>query len=253
VSVAPLPFVGRADAMRQLEARLTRALAGEGGLCLLVGEAGIGKTRCAEELRARAASQGVRMWTGRSVEGLGAPVFWPWIQVLREAVREEAGLREAGESLLARMAAFDADGNAPEAGERKGGKANRFWVLDGLSRFLLDAAAHLHLVVLLEDLHWADSATLEVLAFLVRELPRSRLLLVGTMRNETLERDRSRVEQLMRGAERIDLAHLTPEDVGRYIGELTRRTPSPSLCGAVYRASAGNPLFLQETVRTLIA
>jgi len=252
VAATPLPFVGRADAMRQLEARLSRALAGEGGLCVLVGEAGIGKSRCAEELRSRAASQGVLTWTGRSVEGLGAPVFWPWIQVLREAVRERTDLRDAGESLLARMAALDEDTGS--GGEQPpNGRGKRFWVLDELSRFLLDAAARVTVTLLLEDLHWADSATLEALTYLTRELARSRLLIVGTMRNETVELNRGRIERLLRGAERVDLAHLTPEDVGVYIGQVTRRTPSPSLCGAVYRASAGNPLFLQETIRTLQA
>ena len=248
-----LPFVGRGEAMAQLQGRLERALAGEGGLCLLVGEAGIGKTRCAEEFRARAALRGVPMWSGRSVEGLGAPVFWPWIQVLREALREQPELRRSGEPLLARMASLDATGAA--SGDLRSSRRgpNRFWVLDGVSRFLLDAAARSGLTVLLEDLHWADAATLELLAFLGPELARSSLLVVGTLRDEAHELDRKRAGKLIRSAERIELSRLTTDDVSRYIGELVRRTPSAPLCGAVHRATAGNPLFLQETVRSLIA
>jgi len=248
-----LPFVGRSDVMNQLEGRLAQALAGEGGLCLLVGESGIGKTRCAEELRMSAARNGVRMWSGRSVEGLGAPVFWPWIQVLREAMRERPELRESAEALLSRMEVFGTTqaGDPVLAAGNEGGE--RFWVLDGVSRFLLEAAQHARVMVLLEDLHWADSATIELLSFLAPELRRSRLLVVGTLRPDMLDHDQRRAGRLLRNAERIDLRQLTPDDVGRYITELTHHAPGAELCRAVHRATAGNPLFLQETLRTLIA
>ena len=156
--------------MERLEARLTQALLGEGGICLLAGEAGIGKTRCAEELTARASLHGVDTWCGRSVEGLGAPVFWPWIQVLREAVRARPALRESGEALLSRMAAEgERENGAPREPRRKAG--DRFWVLDGVVRLLVQAAEEAPILLLLEDLHWADSATLELLALLVAPAP----------------------------------------------------------------------------------
>jgi DNA-binding winged helix-turn-helix (wHTH) protein len=252
VAGGSLPFVGRSDAMDRLEGRLEQALCGEGGICLLVGEAGIGKTRCAEELRGHAAERGVQTWCGRSVEGLGAPVFWPWIQVLRDALRDRSELLEPGEALLSRMAALDAKQMAPRprTGRRNGG--DRFWVLDGVSDLLLRASRQQPFMVLLEDLHWADSATLELLAFLAPLLQRSTLLVLGTLRNEVRVTDRRATANLLHGVERIELEHLTRDDVSRYIAELTHQTPSIPLCRAVHRATAGNPLFLQETVRSLI-
>ena len=252
-AVAALPFVGRGEVMARLEGRLAQALAGEGGLCLLAGEAGIGKTRCAEELRSRAAQRGVRIWSGRSVEGLGAPVFWPWIQVLREAVREQPLLAEAGNALLARMGALDAASPKPADSRAKDRGADRFWVLDGVSRLLLQASERTGLLVLLEDLQCADAATVELLAFLTPQLARARLLVVGTVRSDALERDPRRAARLLRGAEQIALEALTSDDVTRYIAELTRHVPSPQLSRAVHRATAGNPLFLQETLRSLLA
>jgi DNA-binding winged helix-turn-helix (wHTH) protein/tetratricopeptide (TPR) repeat protein len=246
----PLPFVGRGDVMERLEGRLAQALRGEGGICLVMGEAGIGKSRCAEALREVASRRGVRTWLGRSVEGLGAPVFWPWIQVLREAVREQPALREPGEQLLARITALDDDPDGTQARRRAG---DRFWVLDAVSRFLLEAAEGAGTCVLLEDLHWADAATLDLLAFLTPQLGRRSLLILGTLRNEAALDDRRRASRLLRGVERIELGHLTHDDVGCYIEEFTRRMPSAPLCRAVHRATAGNPLFLQETVRALIA
>jgi len=247
-----LPFVGRSDVMERLEARLTQALLGEGGICLLAGEAGIGKTRCAEELRARASLHGVDTWCGRSVEGLGAPVFWPWIQVLREAVRARPALCESGEALLSRMAAEgERENGAPRhRPRRKAG--DRFWVLDGVVRLLVQAAEEAPILLLLEDLHWADSATLELLALLVPQLQRRTLLVVGTLRTDVTFSDRRRAARVLRSAPHIELGHLTRDDVASYIAELTRRAPSTSLCKAVHRATAGNPLFLQETVRSLL-
>jgi DNA-binding winged helix-turn-helix (wHTH) protein len=239
-AASPLPFVGRGEVMDRLEARLAQTQRGEGGICLLLGEAGIGKTRCAEELRARAAQRGVRTWSGQSVEGLGAPVYWPWIQLLREAARGLPELADAAEQLLSRLSA-----------RTKG--SDRFWVLDGVSRFLGVASERAPIALLLEDLHWTDSATLELLAFLAPHLQRSALLVVGTARNEAAFQDRRRAARLLRGVDRIELGHLTRDDVRRYIEELIRRAPSEALCDAVHRATAGNPLFLQETVRSLLA
>ena len=82
-SVGRAPFVGRVDEMRLLDEVLERTSSGEGSVVLVTGEAGIGKTRLADELLSRAAGMGLRTLWGRSWEGDGAPPFWPWIQALR--------------------------------------------------------------------------------------------------------------------------------------------------------------------------
>ena len=100
------PFLGRDDVMDRLVRALNAARAGSGRLCLLTGEAGIGKTRCATELAIIACRSGVGVWTGRCIEGAGTPAFWPWIQILREASadrRTGTGERQAAETLLAQL------------------------------------------------------------------------------------------------------------------------------------------------------
>jgi len=144
------PFVGRADVMQRLRERLSEALQGHGHLCLLYGEAGMGKTRCAEELMLEAERLGASAWSGRSVEDAGEPVFWPWMQILREAVRDRPDMRTLGEPLLARLAALPDDASAAEEGRDE--SANRFWLLDEVTRLLLQAAQSTPIVLLLDDM-----------------------------------------------------------------------------------------------------
>jgi DNA-binding winged helix-turn-helix (wHTH) protein/tetratricopeptide (TPR) repeat protein len=249
------PFVGRAEVMRRLQARLDDAMQGRGRLCLLYGEAGIGKTRCGEELIAHATTLGFSAWVGRSVEDAGAPVFWPWIQILREAVRSRPDMREAAELLLSRLAALDPGSAAStEGGPERDELARRFWLLDEVTRLLLVSAQSAPIVLLIDDLQWADVGTLSLLAFLAPELSNARMLVVATQREEAARDGQRHLAQVARHAERIALTRLTAEDVGRYIAQLTaaQDTPAP-LSAAVHRATTGNPLFVQETVRALIA
>src|SRR5215471_12033901 len=90
-SASPPVFVGRRRELAELQRDLAESCAGRGRLCFITGEAGIGKTRLAEELAASAASAPARVLWGRSWEGGGAPGYWPWIQILRRLI---AGRRE---------------------------------------------------------------------------------------------------------------------------------------------------------------
>ena len=89
-------LVGREREFATLTARLDRAIAGQGGIVLVAGEPGIGKTRLAEELAATARERGARVLWGRCYEGEGAPAFWPWVEVLRAARDESAAEAPAG-------------------------------------------------------------------------------------------------------------------------------------------------------------
>ncbi|MFI5306365.1 MAG: ATP-binding protein, partial [Polyangiales bacterium] len=256
VSHGGRPFVGRVDIMQRLRERLAEALQGRGCLCVLFGEAGMGKTRCAEELMAEAERLGASTWSGRSVEDAGEPVFWPWIQILREAVRERPDLRLLGEPLLARLAAL---APASEPGADDGAavpdqSARRFWLLDEVTQLLLQAAQVTPIVLLLDDVQWADAGTLNLLGFLAPELSSARVLILVTRRDEPVADGERRWARVMRHAERIELSRLTVEDVHRYLTELAvGGEPSLQLSRAVHGATAGNPLFVQETARALIA
>jgi DNA-binding winged helix-turn-helix (wHTH) protein len=249
------PFVGRSEVMQRLQARLAEAIQGHGRLCLLYGEAGLGKTRCGEELLAYAAAQGVSAFVGRSVEDAGEPNFWPWIQILREAVRQRSDMRELGGSLLTRLAALDpSDTTEAESEPERDERARRFWLLDEVTRLLLQAAHTTPMLLFMDDLQWADAGTLNLLVLLAPELANARILIVATQREETQRGPQHRLTRLARHGERIELTRLSPDDVGRYIAELSASSDPPpaSLSLAVHRAAAGNPLFVQETVRALI-
>jgi predicted ATPase len=156
------PFVGRAAELAALATDLDAAVAGHGAVVLLAGEHGIGKTRLAEELAALADARGVLGLWGRCWEGEGAPAFWPWVQVVRGYVRaaDPAELRSdlgAGAAEIARL--------APALAERLPGlsaptpvepEAARFRLFDSLAGFLRAAASRRPLLLVLDDLHWAD-------------------------------------------------------------------------------------------------
>jgi DNA-binding winged helix-turn-helix (wHTH) protein/tetratricopeptide (TPR) repeat protein len=239
------PFVGRDDVMSRLETMLNEAKQSRGRLCLLSGDAGIGKTRSAEELMARAEQRGMSIWLGRAVEDASAPVLWPFVQVLRKVASERPSLRAECEPLLSRLVALE----APREKTERGG-TGRFLLMDELTRVLLRASEQTPAVILLDDLQWADSSTLDLLAFLTPELSRSHLLVIGTLRPS----DEQRMQRIARKAEHIQLASLTTEDISHYITALVPTNERPGkLAAAVYRATSGNPLFVQETLRALIA
>ena len=170
-----LPLLGRARELADLDATLEETSAGHGGLVLLTGEPGIGKTRLATALGERAAGDGHRVAWARGWDGGGAPAFWPWVQVVRalaadrddDALRTELG---AGARWVAQLAPELRERlDLPEAGDLESEQA-RFALFDAVTVFLRNTAAREPLVVLLDDLHTADLPSLLLLAFLARAL-----------------------------------------------------------------------------------
>ncbi len=154
-------FVGRQRELTRLKDALVRARAGMGGAVLISGEAGIGKTSLAEELAKAAAWMEVPAVWGPAIEAAGAPPFWPWTHALR-------GLGGAG---------LQAD--VPDFGESD---SARFRFFEAVGVTLRLAAEPDGLLVVLDDLHWADAGSLRLLQVITSELPGSRVLLVGTYR-----------------------------------------------------------------------
>ena len=161
---------------------------------LLGGEPGIGKTRLAEELAAKATERGALVLWGRCWEGEGAPAFWPWVQVVRAYVEaaDPVVLRRdmgAGAADIAQVvpAVHDhlPDLPTPPPVEPE---AARFRLFDSLAEFLRAAATRRPLLLVLDDLHWADAPSLALLRFLGRELEGAGLLVVGIYRHTEVDR-----------------------------------------------------------------
>ena len=255
-----LPFVGRGELMDQLQAQLLATEQGSGKLTVLVGEAGIGKTRCATELAESAQARGFVVLRANSVEGVGAPVFRPWQQILRGLMQAQQHFRQPASALLAQLSAA---GPEPISGGNEGGSwqaaaaytavaVNRVRLFDGVVQLLLQAARLIPLFLLFDDLHWADAGTIELLSFAAPELVLGRCMIVCTQRERgTPQNERALTNLAVRG-QHVPLQYLTQSDIARYIAEYTERhEPPPELSAAVLSATAGIPLFVQETVRSL--
>jgi predicted ATPase len=247
-------FVGREAELGRLVRALDRAIAHEGRLVLLVGDPGIGKTRIARELAFRAAALGVAVRWGRCQETEGAPPYWPWVQVLRARERIEPQ-PDAHDPAAAALSALLAD-HAPRPRDTSGAESThaRFQLFETIAGALERLCAEAPLLVVLDDLHWADAASLLLLRFIATELADARLLVLGTYRDVEMRRGAGAgmLADLARG-ERILVGGLAEADVARLLAARTRRTLPDDLVSTVHQVSDGNPFFVEELARTLEA
>jgi predicted ATPase len=251
-------FVGRERELEALTARLADARAGRGRLVLLVGEPGIGKTRIAEELIARAATSTDRILWGRCAEQEGAPAYWPWVQKLRSwaehaddaTLRAELGPGAADVARLLPTLADRLPGLAPPAAIESA--QARFRVLDGVSAWLRRMAARAPVVLILDDLHWADQDSLVLLQFVAVEVRTARVLVVGTCREEGLRRQ-ALLRDTATAGDRITLGGLDRAAVEVLVGGMVPGAPSATVVDHLLRATEGNPFFLGELLRVLRA
>jgi predicted ATPase/DNA-binding winged helix-turn-helix (wHTH) protein len=253
------PFVGRDDVLQRLSGALDKALAGTVRVRLLTGEPGIGKTRISQELAARARLAGARVCTGHCYEAERGEPLWPWIQILRQALQGHAeALRALPEALQQELTAL-----APELGGGAAAKGGvelegepRLSLLEAITRALREVARREPLVIVLDDLHWADSASLAFFGYLVDEIGGARLLVVATLRDAELQPGHPHLTLLERlerspSFKRIALGGLAIEDVARYLGEFTGQQPPAGLAARVHECTGGNAFFVRETTRTL--
>jgi tetratricopeptide (TPR) repeat protein len=256
------PFVGRERELGELRAALDAALEGRGGLVLIAGEAGIGKTRLVEELARHAAQQDARALWAHCWAGAGAPAFWPWTQLIRayadglERSVLRAQLGDPLEEVAPLVPELCDDEPATRTGER-GPEQARFALLDGVATLFRRAAARGALLLVIEDLHWADLASLELLRFLARELSSSRQLLLATFREGDAVGEQPLAQvlaDLSTDSQRVSLAGLEIDAVAQLVSAMRPLTStSDALIADVHRRTAGNPFFVREVTRLLDA
>ncbi len=225
-------FVGRAREAELLAARFDEARSGRGQLVLITGEPGIGKTRLAQETAARAAALGVPVAWGRASDDEGSPPYW----IFRQLVRDLGG------TLPAALAEGDPSADSATA---------RFEAFEAVAGQLRDAAEPDGLLLVLDDLQWADAASLALLVHAARGMSRSRLLLVATYRDTETGGREALISALAAlaheaGQSRVRLVGLPPSDVQRQLELATGEAVRPDVAAVVSRRTGGNPFFVNE-------
>jgi len=246
-------FVGRERERAEIGAALARAAGGQGTLVLLTGEPGIGKTAVAAGAAEAAREAGALVLWAACWQDEGAPGYWPWIQVARRLPPATAA--PGGRSPALARLLHGAGGPEPsELASEASPEAARFQLFDELTSALLAAAEARPVVVVLDDLQWADGASLLLLGFLARRLRHARLLVIGTCRDAELDpgdRAASLLEAVAAAGTVLPLAPLTAGEVEAVMAGVLGERPAPGLAAEVHRRSGGNPFFVQELARLL--
>jgi len=257
------PFIGRRSELQSLCAALDRAQAGTDQLVMLAGDAGMGKTRLCQEVVAEAARRNIPTVWGRCFEEPGAPPYWPWIQAIRTQLesQDDTRLRVLLGEDAAAIAAL-----VPEVRRRLGdlppvsvleADQQRFQLFHAISQLWQRISAESALLLILENLHWADPSSLRLLAFFAAELGGHRLMLLGTYRQTELSRRHALGESLAElacysGYQRLLLSGLSRDETEQFLNAADESL-SPEVLAAIHQRTEGHPLFLVETVRFLLA
>jgi eukaryotic-like serine/threonine-protein kinase len=257
-------LIGRRGELDRLRQMWSGALGGQSVLALISGEPGVGKTRLARELIATARLSGATVLSGGCYEFEATTPYLPFIEAIRVWVREETPERlqavvDTGAPEVVRM--------APEAEEKLGHppprppltpSEERMRLFDSLARTFQRMAVPNGLLIFLDDLHWADSGTLQLLHYLLRHLRHDRILILVAYREVELDRSHPLAEAIVewnreRRPVRLALGRLSSEESAALLASLFQaETVSAEFVEAIQRETEGNPFFIEEVVKALI-
>jgi len=252
--VSPV-LVGRRAELGRLRSLLDRAVAGEPMVALVAGEAGVGKSRLVQEVTRVATEAGVRVLSGGCVElgGQGLPLA-PLVDMLRTVARSTPAdeleqclgpARSEFARLLPELAPA-APGGTPQEGSPT-------QLLEHVLGLITRLVASRPLLLVVEDLHWADRSTLDLLVFLVQTLRELGVLLVLTYRSDELHRRHPlrpvvTAWERVRNVERVELGRFGRAEVGQQLRAIRDASPTAEFVGVVFERSQGNAFLVEEII-----
>jgi predicted ATPase len=264
------PFVGRERELARLQTYVEAARQGHGSVVLVGGEPGIGKTRLLLEVAERARGAGLQVLAGRAQEPDGMPPYLPFAEALHGYPRTSGGeslgaqLVNGGADIAILLPSLQQD-RPRRASPATSPELERYLLFESVSEFLLKTAGQAPgLLLILDDLHWADGPSLLLLQHLARRLAqaslvqRTPLLVLGAFREVAPDRAHRLADLLVevrreRLGEQMLLVALSRTETATLIEHLVGVPPAVAVVEAMYRASAGNPFFTEELVRHLRA
>ena len=253
------PFVGREDQLALLHRRWRESVLGRRRLVLLAGEPGLGKTRLAGRFAAEVHGAGGTVFYGRSDEDAVVP-YQPFVEPVRRYLANAPEAVEALEDelrLLARLIpglAHHADGEPVDPGDPE---AQRYRLFEAVRAVLCVAAGGGPLLLVLDDLHWADKPTLALLRHVLRHPEPSALMVVGTFRDVEVDWQHPLVEVLadLRREDKVDrvvLEGLDDDETATLVAQRIQPGATPGFVRRLRSETAGNPFFMGETLRSLV-
>jgi DNA-binding CsgD family transcriptional regulator/tetratricopeptide (TPR) repeat protein len=251
-------FVGRTEELARLNSALQSAQNGNGQLVMIAGDPGIGKTRLTEELATLASAQGFAVHWGKSYEDTGAPPYWPWTQIFRsyartrgqDAVTEELDTNaNVVADIFPDVKTWLPDLEPPPPIDMP--ESARFRLFEATSSFLLNASTNQPLMLILDDAHWADAPTLQLLQFLAPQISNNRLIVVGTYRDTELSRRHPLSETLAdlnreRNYARIRLRGLADQEIRSLVNQISDVEATAETADQIVSQTEGNPFFVKE-------
>jgi tetratricopeptide (TPR) repeat protein len=253
------PLIGREAELSAISALIETVMQGSGRLLMVAGEPGVGKTRISQEVTLACRDRGFVVATGRCYEPHESVPYYPFLEALSslysaapDPVRAQAPARWPHVMRLLPdqpVGALPATGASPQEEQQR-----LFWAVNGFLQAISETAP---VALLLDDLHWADDASLELLQHLARHTRSHRVLLLGTYRDVEIGRQHPLGRALRdlereRLVERILVRLLGHEGTAALIADRLGQEPSDDFAELVYRHTDGHPLFVQEVLRALI-
>jgi predicted ATPase len=261
-----IPLIDRVEEMKLLKEAVDRAILGEGGLVFLYGEAGIGKTRLARELRAYAHLRGMQVLYGRCPALFrmdGVPPYILWREVIRDY------LENSNPEQLYRVIGFypaEVAKLVPELSQKLRAIPQSFPIspeqeqnrlFEAVSQFVTNISREAPLLVVLDDLQWTDPSSLLLLHYLARGIQREHLLLLGDYRDTDVDERHSLTPVLTelnreRLLQSVQLKRMSFNDISEMIKQILEQDDVPrEFCELVYEKTRGNPFFAEEVIKSM--